>query len=101
RIGPYPILVMVLPHAYRIKLPSSIKIHPVRSITELDLAPSDPVPGQPTPRAPPVFVDGLEEQAIDEVIDSRMFRKEAQYLVKWTGYQDPTWNKAEYMVGSG
>jgi len=99
RIGPYPVTERVSPYAYRIAFPKSVKIHPVRSITELDLAHSDPLPGQAIVPPPPVVVEGHEEHAVDEVLDSRILRKEPQYLVQWTGYVEATWNKAEYMVG--
>jgi len=80
-------------------LAKAVKIHPIGSITEIALAPSDPLPGQVVPPPPPVTVDGYEEHVVEEVLDSGMFRKEPQYLVRWAGYQDPTWNKAEYMIG--
>ena len=87
------------PYAYPIAFPKSVKIHPVRSITELDLAHSDPFPGQAIVPPLPVVVEGHKEHAVDEVLDSRILRKEPQYLVQWTGYAEATWNKAEYMVG--
>jgi len=99
RMGPYSVTEMLSPYAYRTAFPESVKIHPVRSITELELAPSDPLPGQTIPPPPAVVVDGHEEHAVDEILDSRVFRKEPQYLVKWTGYTDATWNKAEYITG--
>ena len=87
------------PYAYRIAFPKSVKIHLARSITELDLAHSDPLPGQAIVPPPPVVVEGHEEHAMNEVLDSSILRKELQYLVQWTGYAEATWNKAEYMVG--
>ena len=45
------------------------------------------------------MVDGHEDHAVDEILVSLVLRKEPQYLVKWTGYTDATWNKAEYMTG--
>jgi hypothetical protein len=38
---------------------------------------------------------------VQEVLDSRIRRNQLQYLVKWTGYEQPTWEPArnlEYRV---
>ena len=47
---------------------------------------------QPAP--PPLeIIDGEEEYEVDEILDSRIYRKKLQYLVKWKGYGhgDNTW----------
>ena len=57
------------------------------------------MPGQQMLPAPPVEVDGEEEWEVSEVFDSRMFRKRLQYLIRWTGYDDPTWEAATLVNG--
>ena len=56
-------------------------------VVKLTPAPDDPFPGcqQPTP-PPPVVVDGEEEYEVEEILNSRYFRRRLQYLVKWQGY---------------
>ena len=40
----------------------------------------------PPPEA--VEVDGEEEYVVDEILDSRVFRRQLQYLVRWEGYDE-------------
>ena len=86
-------------NAYRLLLPASMKrLHPVFNVIKLTLAPENPIPGRVAPPPPPPeLVDGEEEYLVEEVINSRMFRRRLQYLVKWEGYnvEHNTWEYAE------
>ena len=49
--------------------------------------PADPIVGCHTkPPWPPDIVGGEERYEVEEVIDSRIYRKKLQYLVRWRGY---------------
>jgi hypothetical protein len=56
-------------YAYEFKLADSIKIHPVFHISLLELAPDDPLPGQPQLPPPSVVIEEMEEYAVEEVLD--------------------------------
>jgi hypothetical protein len=47
-------------------------------------APSPPIEGD----------EGLEFQ-VEEIADSRLYYRKLRYLVKWIGYDEPTWERAE------
>ena len=95
RLGPFPITALVRKYACRLKLPATMKIHNVFHVRLLEPAASDRFSGQLIPPAPPVEVDGEEEWEVTDVFDSRMFRRRLEYLIKWTGYDDPMWEPAE------
>ena len=76
-----------------------MKVHDVFHVRLLELAASDAFLGQHIPPPPPVEVDGEEEWEVTEILDSRMFRRRLQYLVKWTGFDDPTWEPASTVDG--
>ena len=37
---------------------------------------------------------------MDEILDSRIHRGKLQFLVKWTGYNEPSWQPETDMVGN-
>ena len=52
-------------------------------------APKDPIEGRHSDPLPdPILVDedGNEEYEVEAILDSRMFRRKLQYLVRWRGY---------------
>lgn len=104
RLGPF----MVLPdprlqtnYAVRLKLPPTMLVHPVFHVSLLEHASNDPFPGQYNPPPPPVEIDGEEEYFVDRILDSRIFGrwKKPQYLVKWTGYDEASWENFETVDG--
>ena len=96
RLGPFKITKVVSPHAYELEFPASMKIHRVQHVSLLDPAAVNPLPGQYNPPPPPVEVDnGEEAYLVEEVLNSRLFQRQLQYLIKWAGYNDPDWQYAE------
>lgn len=59
----------------------------------------DPVPGQIEPIPPLVIVNREEEYKVQRVEDSRVFRHQLQYLVKWNGYNERSWEPAVNVDG--
>jgi hypothetical protein len=88
RLGPYSIERQVSRNAYRLTLPYSMRrLHPVFNVVKLTRAPPDPIPGRrPNLPPPPEIIDDEEEYVVEQVLNSRMFRRRLQYLIKWEGY---------------
>ena len=97
--GPFPITALSGKYACRLKLPATRKVHKVIHVRLQEPAASDPFPGQIIPPGPPVEVDGAEDWEVMDLLDSHLFRRRLQYLIKWTGYDDPTWEPAESVNG--
>ena len=89
-LGPYPVVEKVGQHAYRLQLPRSMsRLHPVFNVVKLLAAPNDPIHGchsAPPPDPALIDDDGNEEYEIEAILDSRMFQRKLQYLVRWRGY---------------
>ena len=81
----------ISPHADKLALPVSMKVHPVFHISLMELPVSDPLPAQINPLPPPGIVEDKEENYVEEILDSHMFRCHVQYLVKWVGCNQSTW----------
>lgn len=62
---PFPIKKVISAYAYKLDLPSDIKLHPVFLVSLLDPAPSNPIPDEVIPPPLPVIVDNNLEYKID------------------------------------
>jgi hypothetical protein len=100
RLGRFQILEKVSSHAYKLDLPPSMKVHPVFHISLLEPTSNDPLPGQVLPPPPPIEVDEEQYWEVEEVLDSRRYRNRLQYLVRWVGYSEPTWEPPEHLSTS-
>ncbi|KAK9334874.1 hypothetical protein V1521DRAFT_441577 [Lipomyces starkeyi] len=98
----YTVEAKVGSHAYRLNTPQGI--HPVFHTSLLRPAHADPLPSQTQTdwQPPAILVNGEEEFHVEEILDERRIRwgrgHRHQYLVKWTGYQGPTWTAAQNLA---
>ena len=99
RLGPYTVVRKISPYAYELELTTSIRIHRVQPVSLLDPVVDDPLVGQRREPPPPVEVDGEEEYQVSSVEDSRIYRNQLQYLIRWTGYDSLTWEPAKFVDG--
>ena len=77
-----------------------MKVHPVFHVSLLEPVASNPLPGQTQPPPPPIIVDNEEEYEVEDILDTRKRGRTLQYLVKWVGFDHPTWEPAEFVKNS-
>jgi hypothetical protein len=93
--GPFPIIEVVSNNAYKLKLTRTFsRVHPVFHVTLLRKAEEDTITERPQLTHPEPEIDEQGELAyeVEEVLDSRHFQGELQYLLKFKGY-GPEWNE--------
>ncbi|QRW27779.1 Retrotransposable element Tf2 protein [Rhizoctonia solani] len=101
RLGPFEVTEKISSHAYRLKLPETLKIHDVFYVGLLTKAHESP--NQPFPeRPPPETIEGEEEYEVEQIIDSKRQRGKWFYLIKWKGYgpEDNSWEPEELLEHS-
>ena len=85
RIGPFEVLEQISPVSYKIKLPDTVKIHPVIHISDLEPLVEDKFERKEQP-LPPIIINNEEHYEVEEILDKRTHYGKTQYLVKWKGY---------------
>jgi hypothetical protein len=90
RTGPFEIIDVITPLAYRLKLPHSWRVHPVFHVSLLRLATINetlhPTTVDNTLRPPPDVIDGTEEYHVEAILDHDGESRRRKFLVKWFGY---------------
>lgn len=96
-VGPFKINAIISAVAVRLKLPNTMKIHPVFHVSLLKAAVPNPFPGRSAQPPDPVLIDGEEQFVVEEILDSRIHRNQLQYLVKWEGYpaEENSWEPVD------
>lgn len=99
-IGPFVVEKQVGKNAYRLSLPSAMKVHPVFNVSLLHAYKTD---GQRHPPPPIYFDEGLPFYEVERVLQHRT-RKSGkrtvnQYLIKWQGYghEHNTWEPERHL----
>ncbi|KAL3675441.1 hypothetical protein R1sor_025389 [Riccia sorocarpa] len=97
-IGPFTIQQRIGAVAYKLELPSSMKIHPVFHVSLLRRYVPRPVElvAPNAARLPPALIDGEEEFEVERILQKRICglrRQLIEYLVQWKGYPlyEATW----------
>jgi len=90
RHGPFPIVQVMSPVNYRLKLPTQWSIHDVFHIDLLTPYHEMTIHRPNYSRLPPDLVNNDEEYKVKKNLDSRCIgrRCKLQYLIKWKGYPD-------------
>ncbi len=90
RHGPFPIIQVMSPVNYQLKLPTQWNIHDVFHIDLLTPYHKTTLHGTNYSRLPSELVEDQEEYEVEKILDSQQFgrRQKLQYLVKWKGYLD-------------
>ena len=93
-LSPYSIMKLVRTNAVELRLPWSMRIHPVVNISRVKPY-RERLLGQPVTAPGPsnVTEDREEEYEVESIVDSRYRGKRLEYLVHWKGWSDTdqTW----------
>jgi hypothetical protein len=71
---------------FQLKLSSFMKIHPMFHVSLLEPYHMSTIIGKIHDPPPPIDVNGEHEYEVENILDSRIFNCQLQYLVHWHGY---------------
>ena len=95
--GPFEVL-RNLGATVLLKLPVACRAHPVFNTATCKIFYEDPINQSPPPPAPIIDRDGHERFIVESVLSERRFHRRRQFLVKWMGYPEPTWERAANLL---
>lgn len=98
-LGPFTIIDKINEVAFRLKLPTGVRLHDVFHVSLLRpyLNPTEAFPDRTCPPPPRILADGDFAYEIQDILDKRVRKRNGktanQYLVLWKGYprSDATW----------
>jgi len=95
-VGPYAIEEVVLSNAVKLRLPSSMRIHPVVNVSRIVWY-KEQVKEQNKEEGKPVEVEGIEEWEVEKILNKKKIRRVEKYLVWWKGFtaEGNTWERIE------
>ena len=97
REGPFQITEVLPPVNYRLRLPVGWKQHDVFHAGLLTPYRENGTHGPNFTRPPPETIDDDKEWEVERIMRHRG-KKKIVYQVKWTGYEDLTWEPEEYLT---
>jgi hypothetical protein len=99
RVGPFEIMQVLSPVSYKLRLPLSMKIHPVFHVSLLT-AFRKPTHGQDLVNPDPVIMEEGYELEVESILGSRMGKSGTEYLVRWKGYSDfeNSWEPLDHVL---
>ena len=99
REGPFQILEVLPPVNYWLKLPEKWKMHDVFHASLLTLYHKNQVYRPNFSRPPPDIINNEEEFEVEQIL-CHHGKKKISYQVKWTRYEDTTWEPKENLQRS-
>ena len=93
RAGPYPILRMKSPLVAVVQLPEGSHVNNQFHVSKLLPCSPDAFLEQQEPQPAPLEIDEDDTPVyeVESILDARRRRNQLQYLVKWVGWDEPTW----------
>ena len=80
-VGPYAIEEVVSSNAVKLRLPSSMRIHPVVNVSRI-VRYKEQVEGQKKEEGKLVEVEGVEEWEVEKILNKRKIKEVVKYLVQ-------------------
>ena len=95
-VGPYMIEEVVSMNAVKLRLPSSMRIHPVVNVSQI-VQYKEQVKGQRKEEGKPVEIEGIEEWEVEKILNKKKIRGVEKYLVRWKGFmaKEDIWERKE------
>ena len=96
KIGPFEVMEIISPTAYRLRLPDSYPMHNVVNIQHLSKYHRSPDVLRPKIANPRDLLKSSEEYEVEKIVGEKRHKGKIYYRVRWKGYgaEDDSWQSA-------
>ena len=94
RVSSFKVKWVINPYAYELDLPRAYGVHSVFHVNLMDPVATDPLEGHQQEPSPLILIDREEKWLVKEILDAQKIRRSLNYLVKWVGFDNLTWQPA-------
>ena len=94
RVSSFKVKQVINSYAYELDLPRVYGVHSVFHVNLIDPVATDPLEGHWQEPPPLILIDGEEEWLMEEILDAQKIRRSLNYLIKWVGFDNSTWQPA-------
>ena len=84
-VGPYVIEEVVSTNAVKLRLPLSMRIHPVVNMSRI-VQYKEQMKEQKKEEEKPIEVEGVEEWEVEKILNKKKIRGVEKYLIRWKGF---------------
>jgi len=95
-VGLYVIEEVISLNTVKLRLPSSMRIHPVVNVSWI-VCYKEQVKGQKKEEGKLVEVERVEEWKVEKILNKKKMRGVEKYLIRWKGFmaEEDTWERRE------
>ena len=86
RLGPFRISAQINDVAFRLDLPTHMRLHPIFHCSLLEPCATSTIPHRVVPPPPVVQLADGPEYEVAAILDSKIIHNKLYYLVDWLGY---------------
>jgi transposase InsO family protein len=98
--GPFRLLKKAGNNAFLLDIPARWRLHPVFNVSRLKPSKVDKTRNHPPPPPLRSTLAADTEYEVEAILEHKgTVARDLKYLVKWVGYQDPTWEPLENLKG--
>ena len=96
KIGPFEVIDIISPTAYKLRLPDSYKGHNVFNLQHLTKYYRSKEPDRPKLMNPRDTLPSSEEYEVEKIVGERKCKGKLHYRVRWKGYdaENDSWQTA-------
>ena len=81
-------------YAYELDLPRAYEVHSVFHVNLMNPVATDPLKGHWQEPSPLILIDREKKWLMKEILDAQKIRRSLNYLIKWVGFDNSTWQPA-------